>query len=72
MTAPPQVRTRLRRFRCPIPETPIGAVADLMIETGIRQVRIVGPPRRRVLAILSRQDWLKARKPHRQSGTGRS
>jgi CIC family chloride channel protein len=54
------------------PETPIGAVADLMVDSGIGRIPIVEPGSHRVLGILSRQDLLKARSAHRQSETGRS
>jgi len=54
------------------PATPIGAVADLMVDSGIGRVPIVEPGSRRVVGILSRQDLLKARSAHRQSETGRA
>jgi chloride channel protein, CIC family len=43
------------------PTTPIGQVADLMIDTGIGRIPIVAPDSGRVLGILSRHDLLKAR-----------
>lgn len=54
------------------PATPIGVVADLMVDSGIGRVPIVEPGSRRVVGILSRQDLLKARSAHRQSETGRA
>jgi CIC family chloride channel protein len=43
------------------PRSPIGAVADLMVETGIGRIPIVAPETLRVVGILSRHDLLKAR-----------
>jgi CBS domain-containing protein len=43
------------------PHTPIGAVADLMIETGVGRIPIVEPGTGAVVGILSRHDLLKAR-----------
>ncbi|MBS0502279.1 MAG: chloride channel protein [Proteobacteria bacterium] len=43
------------------PETPCGAVADLMVETGVGRIPIVDPASRRVVGLLSRHDLLKAR-----------
>jgi CIC family chloride channel protein len=54
------------------PETPIGAVADLMVDSGIGRIPIVEPGTRRVVGILSRQDLLKVRSARRQSETGRA
>jgi CBS domain-containing protein len=54
------------------PDTPIGAVADLIIETGIGRIPIVDPITTRVVGILSRQDLLKARGAHRVAETKRS
>jgi H+/Cl- antiporter ClcA len=48
------------------PDMPIGAVADLMVETGIGRIPIVEPGTRRVLGILSRHDLLKARSMRRR------
>ena len=47
------------------PDTPIGAIADLIVESGFGRIPIVEPAFRRVVGILSRQDLLKARKFHR-------
>lgn len=54
------------------PLTPIGVVADLMVDSGVGRIPIVEPGSRRVVGILSRQDLLKARSANRQSETGRS
>ncbi|MCW1383791.1 chloride channel protein [Novosphingobium sp. KCTC 2891] len=54
------------------PETPIGIVADLMVDSGIGRIPIIEPDTRRVVGMLSRQDLLKARSAHRQSETGRT
>jgi H+/Cl- antiporter ClcA len=43
------------------PETPCGAVADMMVDSGSGRVPIVDPQSRRVVGILSRQDLLKVR-----------
>jgi H+/Cl- antiporter ClcA/predicted transcriptional regulator len=43
------------------PTTPIGDVADLMVDTGIGRIPIVEPRTHRVVGILSRHDLLKAR-----------
>ena len=43
------------------PETPIGEVADLMVESGTGRIPIVDPASQRVVGILSRHDLLKAR-----------
>jgi len=54
------------------PDTPIGVVADMMVESGIGRVPIVARDTRQVVGILSRQDLLKARRTQRQSETGRA
>jgi len=54
------------------PETPIGAVADLMVASGTGRIPIVDPVSHKVLGILTRQDLLKARSARRQSETGRA
>ena len=54
------------------PDTPSGAVADLILESGVGRVPIVDPSTRRVIGILSRQDLLKARGTHRIAETGRA
>ncbi len=54
------------------PETPIGAVADLMVETGIGRVPIVDAGSGRVVGILSRHDLLKARSMRRRDELLRS
>jgi H+/Cl- antiporter ClcA len=43
------------------PETPCGAVADMMVDSGSGRVPIVDPQSRRVVGIISRQDLLKVR-----------
>ena len=54
------------------PETPCGAVADLIVETGVARVPIVDPVTHKVVGILSRQDLLKARRAQRSSETRRT
>ena len=54
------------------PDTPSGAVADLIIETGIGRIPIVDPRSRRVLGLLSRQDLLKARSANRMAESRRA
>ncbi|MGE0775166.1 MAG: chloride channel protein, partial [Sphingomonadaceae bacterium] len=54
------------------PDTPIGTVADLMVDTGIGRVPIVEARTRRVVGILSRQDLLKVRSAHRHTETSRA
>jgi hypothetical protein len=43
------------------PDTPCGAVADMMVEMGTGRVPIVDAQSRRVIGIISRQDLLKVR-----------
>lgn len=47
--------------------SPIGEVADLMVETGIGRVPIVDPDTGKVVGILSRHDLLKARGERRRA-----
>ncbi|UIJ46096.1 chloride channel protein [Sphingomonas cannabina] len=47
--------------------TPIGEVADLMVETGVGRIPIVEGEDRRVVGILSRHDLLKARSVRRRA-----
>jgi CBS domain-containing protein len=47
--------------------SPIGEVADLMVETGIGRVPIVDPAGGKVVGILSRHDLLKARGERRRA-----
>jgi CBS domain-containing protein len=47
--------------------SPIGEVADLMVETGIGRVPIVDPDSGAVVGILSRHDLLKARGERRRA-----
>jgi H+/Cl- antiporter ClcA/CBS domain-containing protein len=49
------------------PESPIGEVADLMVETGIGRIPIVNADTNRVVGILSRHDLLKARSTGRRA-----
>ncbi|NYT40145.1 chloride channel protein [Sphingomonas sp. R-74633] len=56
---------------CAYPDTPIGAVADMMVETGVGRIPIVERASNRVVGILSRHDLLKARSMRRQDETGR-
>ena len=53
-------------------ETPVGQVADLIVESGVGRIPIVDPATRRVVGILSRHDLLKARHSHRQTETARA
>jgi len=53
------------------PESPIGEVADLMVETGIGRIPIVNADTNRVLGILSRHDLLKARSTGRRAEQNR-
>ena len=46
---------------CGAPDSPIGEVADLMIESGVGRIPIVDPATMHVVGILSRHDLLKAR-----------
>jgi H+/Cl- antiporter ClcA/predicted transcriptional regulator len=56
---------------CGHPDTPIGAVADLMVETGVGRIPIVERASNRVVGILSRHDLLKARSMRRKDEMGR-
>ena len=47
--------------------TPIGLVADMMVETGIGRIPIVEDESNRVIGILSRHDLLKARQQSRSA-----
>jgi CBS domain-containing protein len=51
------------------PETPCGAVADMMVESGSGRVPIVDPQSRKVVGILSRQDLLKVRSTQKRGET---
>ena len=51
--------------------SPIGEVADLMVDTGIGRIPIVDAQTRRVVGILSRHDLLKARSAGRRAELGR-
>ena len=53
------------------PQTLIGEVADLIVETGIGRVPIIDPVTRQVIGIVSRQDLLKARSTRRAAETRR-
>ncbi len=48
-------------------DSPIGDVADLMVETGVGRIPIVNHETHRVVGILTRQDLLKARHSRNQS-----
>ncbi|HWW63903.1 MAG TPA: chloride channel protein [Sphingomonadaceae bacterium] len=54
------------------PDTPIGIIADRMVDSGIGRVPIVDRESRRVVGILSRHDLLKARSEGRRSETRKS
>src|SRR3546814_14782462 len=47
------------------PDSPSGAVADLIIETGVGRIPIIDPATRQAVRLLSRQALLKAKRPHR-------
>ena len=49
------------------PDSPIGEVADLMVDTGVGRIPIVDHVSGRVVGILSRHDLLKARSVRRRS-----
>ncbi|AOH86605.1 chloride channel protein [Sphingomonas panacis] len=49
------------------PATPIGEVADLMVDSGIGRIPIVDPRTQRVVGILSRHDLLKVRSVGRRA-----
>jgi len=51
------------------PDTPCGAVADMMVDAGTGRVPIVDPQTRRVVGILSRQDLLKVRTTQQRGET---
>jgi len=51
------------------PETAIGDVADLMVDSGVGRIPIVEGADHKVVGILSRQDLLKARSSTRRSET---
>ena len=53
------------------PQTLIGEVADLIVETGVGRVPIIDPVTRQVIGIVSRQDLLKARSTRRAAETRR-
>lgn len=53
------------------PDTPTGAVTDLIIETGIGRIPVIDPQTRQVIGIVSRQDLLKVRSVSRVSETSR-
>jgi len=54
------------------PQTPIGDVADLMLDSGIGRIPIVAPDDGRVIGMLSRHDLLKAREIRRRQEAERS
>jgi len=53
------------------PETPCGAVADMMVDSGTGRVPIVDSQSRRVVGIISRQDLLKVRTTQKRGETVR-
>lgn len=48
-------------------DAPIGAVADLIIATGVGRIPVVDPATRRVVGIVSRHDLLKGRRAQTQT-----
>ncbi|HEY7007023.1 MAG TPA: chloride channel protein [Sphingomicrobium sp.] len=53
------------------PDTPCGAVADMMVDSGTGRVPIVDPQSRRVVGLISRQDLLKVRTTQKRGETVR-
>jgi CBS domain-containing protein len=53
------------------PDTPCGAIADMMVESGTGRVPIVDPQSRRVVGLISRQDLLKVRSTQKRGETVR-
>jgi CBS domain-containing protein len=51
------------------PDTPCGAVADMMVDSGTGRVPIVDPQSRRVVGLISRQDLLKVRTTQKRGET---
>ncbi|HET8750112.1 MAG TPA: chloride channel protein [Sphingomicrobium sp.] len=49
------------------PDTPTGAVADMMVESGVGRVPVIDHENRRVVGIISRQDLLKVRERHKNA-----
>ncbi len=54
------------------PDSPIGDVADLMVDTGVGRIPIVDQASGQVVGILSRHDLLKARSVRREAELDRS
>jgi len=54
------------------PETPAGAVADMMVETGAGRIPVVDRTSRKIAGILTRHDLLKVRGDGRRAETDRS
>lgn len=54
------------------PDTPLGTVADMIIESGCGRIPIVEHGSHRIVGLLSRQDLLKARASNRRAETGRA
>ncbi|MDE2384351.1 MAG: chloride channel protein [Alphaproteobacteria bacterium] len=54
------------------PDTPIGVVADIILETGNGRVPVIAANDRRVVGIVTRHDLLKARYARRQDEHSRS
>jgi CBS domain-containing protein len=54
------------------PDTPCGAIADMMVDSGSGRVPIVERDSRRVVGIISRQDLLKVRSTQRRGEQVRS
>jgi CBS domain-containing protein len=54
------------------PRDPVARVADLMVETGVGRIPVVGPASGKVVGILTRHDLLKIRHVHRGSEVTRS
>ncbi|MFT4046174.1 MAG: chloride channel protein [Solimonas sp.] len=49
------------------PDTPLGVITDLMVQSGVGRLPIVDPRTRRLVGLLTRHDVLKARDRHRLS-----
>ncbi len=54
------------------PDTAGGAVADLIVESGIGRIPIIDPETRRVVGMLSRHDLLKVRSERQREESGRT
>src|SRR3546814_6464226 len=51
------------------PETPVGQVADMIVESGVGRIPVIDPATRHVIGLLSRHDLLKARRDRSEEHT---